>query len=301
MKRVFGLGKGRSMGISRTSQTATATPIPTSSGPLTAARGMDAPFTVQTSGNKPIAPSDLAAAAAAAAARQEVARQEAAGKLALNHILVINDIIKNSGLGALVGRLTTATAAAPAAAEAVAAPVVAAVASSSSSGGSVPLTWEQQAAADESRSSSGESSSQPDSPQQSAPHSSSADSCVPTSNVSDSGTNGYSLDKPSGTASGALLNGVAAWKAATPAAAPGPRSSDNQVRAAIDETLRRVVTHLLGGDAGTPLSPELREQAAVGAAALAFFHNRASAPRDMSAAAVVELRAACMAVMRELY
>ncbi|MEW5313638.1 MAG: hypothetical protein WDW38_005190 [Sanguina aurantia] len=293
MKRVFGLGKGRAMGISRTSQTTPANPVPSS--PPLAGRPMDAPFVVA-SASKAIAPSDLAAAAAAAAARQELARQEAAGKLALNHAMVIADILKNSGLGALVGRLTTASVLPQAAttAHVAAAPAVAS-SGSSSSGLSVPLTWEQQAAADDLASqagcSSAHSGSSPgadhspsgsSSSQHSAPPSSSvsSDPCLPGgSSTSTTGSDQQQQQQQP-------LSGVEAWKAATPAVAVS-RSNDDQVRAAIDETLRRVVTHL--------------EQAAVGAAALAFFHNRASAPRDMSAAAVVELRAACMAVMRELY
>jgi hypothetical protein len=39
----------------------------------------------------------------------------------------------------------------------------------------------------------------------------------------------------------------------------------------------------------------------VSAAALAFFRNRASAPRDMSAAATVQFRAACDAVLGHVY
>jgi hypothetical protein len=41
--------------------------------------------------------------------------------------------------------------------------------------------------------------------------------------------------------------------------------------------------------------------AAVGAAALAFFRSRASAPRDLSAAACDELRAACAAVLLDSF
>jgi hypothetical protein len=53
------------------------------------------------------------------------------------------------------------------------------------------------------------------------------------------------------------------------------------------------------GDAGP--KPEEPEAAAVSAAALAFFRNRASAPRDMSAAATVQFRAACDAVLAQVY
>jgi hypothetical protein len=53
------------------------------------------------------------------------------------------------------------------------------------------------------------------------------------------------------------------------------------------------------GDAGP--KPDEPEAAAVSAAALAFFRNRASAPRDMSAAATVQFRAACDAVLAQVY
>jgi glutathione S-transferase len=43
------------------------------------------------------------------------------------------------------------------------------------------------------------------------------------------------------------------------------------------------------------------ESAAIGAAALAFFRNRVSAPRDVSAGAAERLRAACDAVLRDIY
>jgi hypothetical protein len=53
------------------------------------------------------------------------------------------------------------------------------------------------------------------------------------------------------------------------------------------------------GDAGP--KPDEPEAAAVSVAALAFFRNRASAPRDMSAAATVQFRAACDAVLAQVY
>lgn len=53
------------------------------------------------------------------------------------------------------------------------------------------------------------------------------------------------------------------------------------------------------GDAGP--KPDEPEAAAVSAACLAFFRNRASAPRDMSAAATVQFRAACDAVLAQVY
>ena len=43
------------------------------------------------------------------------------------------------------------------------------------------------------------------------------------------------------------------------------------------------------------------EANALGSAALAFFHNRASAPRDLSAAAAEQLRAACLKVLISMY
>lgn len=61
------------------------------------------------------------------------------------------------------------------------------------------------------------------------------------------------------------------------------------------------LSHVLccAGDAGP--KPDEPEAAAVSAAALAFFRNRASAPRDMSAAATVQFRAACDAVLAQVY
>jgi hypothetical protein len=56
--------------------------------------------------------------------------------------------------------------------------------------------------------------------------------------------------------------------------------------------------HMSGDPGPKPTEPEA---AAVSAAALAFFRNRASAPRDMSAAATVQFRAACDAVLAHVY
>ena len=53
------------------------------------------------------------------------------------------------------------------------------------------------------------------------------------------------------------------------------------------------------GTAG-PRHPDL-EAAPLGSAALTFFAQRASAPRDLSAAAAHELRAACYAVLKDMY
>uniref|UniRef100_A0A383VDH2 GST N-terminal domain-containing protein n=1 Tax=Tetradesmus obliquus TaxID=3088 RepID=A0A383VDH2_TETOB len=71
------------------------------------------------------------------------------------------------------------------------------------------------------------------------------------------------------------------------------------VRNAVTFHLDRLTTLLLTGSAGPRVTEP--EAAAVGAAALAFFRNRASAPRDMSAAATVQFRAACDAVLADIY
>jgi glutathione S-transferase len=71
------------------------------------------------------------------------------------------------------------------------------------------------------------------------------------------------------------------------------------VRNAVIFHLDRLISMLLTGSAGPRVAEP--EAAAVGAAALAFFRNRASAPRDMSAAATVQFRAACDAVLADIY
>lgn len=71
------------------------------------------------------------------------------------------------------------------------------------------------------------------------------------------------------------------------------------VRNAVHLHLDRLCNMLLTGNAGP--KAERPEAAAIGAAALAFFRNRASAPRDMSAAATVQFRAACDAVLADIY
>jgi hypothetical protein len=68
---------------------------------------------------------------------------------------------------------------------------------------------------------------------------------------------------------------------------------------AVDLQLRRVCMLLLTGRPGPQALS--REAAAVGSAALAFFRNRASAPRDVSAAAADKLRAACDEALRTIY
>jgi len=67
----------------------------------------------------------------------------------------------------------------------------------------------------------------------------------------------------------------------------------------VDFALRRMATYLLTGRAGDK-HPEAHGRA-VGAATLSYFRNRASSPRDMSAAAAAAMRAACDAVLRETY
>ena len=66
-----------------------------------------------------------------------------------------------------------------------------------------------------------------------------------------------------------------------------------------EAALLRVCTTLLTGDAGP--SPASKEAVALQVACLAYFRNLGSAPRDMSAAAMVELRAACDHVVQAAY
>jgi hypothetical protein len=68
---------------------------------------------------------------------------------------------------------------------------------------------------------------------------------------------------------------------------------------AVEFHLDKLCSMLLTGEPGPKAEDD--EAAAVGAAALAFFRNRASAPRDMSAAATVQFRAACDAVLAHVY
>jgi glutathione S-transferase len=77
-----------------------------------------------------------------------------------------------------------------------------------------------------------------------------------------------------------------------------PRIS-SAVRLAVELVLDQLCNMLLTGDPGPKADDP--EAAAVGTAALAFFRNRASAPRDMSAAATVQFRAACDALLAQLY
>lgn len=54
--------------------------------------------------------------------------------------------------------------------------------------------------------------------------------------------------------------------------------------------------------AGTPgQRHDCIEACAIGSAALVFFRNRISAPRDVSAAAAVELRNACSEILQDMF
>lgn len=68
---------------------------------------------------------------------------------------------------------------------------------------------------------------------------------------------------------------------------------------AVDYHLLRVCCQLLTGNPG-PQAPQA-EAKSMGAAALAFFRNRASSPRDMSAAGTEEFRTACDAVLADIF
>ncbi len=63
--------------------------------------------------------------------------------------------------------------------------------------------------------------------------------------------------------------------------------------------LSDVSRYLRAGIPG-PRHPDL-EAAAIGSAALVFFAQRASSPRDLSAAACSELRHACFEVLKDMY
>ena len=67
----------------------------------------------------------------------------------------------------------------------------------------------------------------------------------------------------------------------------------------VESALLRVCSTLLSGDPG--LSPRSKEAVAVQVAALAYFRNLGTSPRDMSAAAMDELRAACDVVIQAAY
>lgn len=78
------------------------------------------------------------------------------------------------------------------------------------------------------------------------------------------------------------------------------------VRQAVEGQIDRLVALLQAASpaeaaALLACSPDDAEAAALGAPALAFFRNRASAPRDMSGAAVEQLRAACDALLMHMY
>lgn len=71
------------------------------------------------------------------------------------------------------------------------------------------------------------------------------------------------------------------------------------VQDAVDHAMRRLANYLLLGKPGP--KNEDAEARAIGAAGLAYFRNRASAPRDLSANACHELREACLAVVKDSY
>lgn len=66
-----------------------------------------------------------------------------------------------------------------------------------------------------------------------------------------------------------------------------------------EAALLRVCATLLTGDPGR--SPTSKEAVAIQVACLAYFRNLGSAPRDMCADAMQELRAACDEVIRAAY
>ena len=68
---------------------------------------------------------------------------------------------------------------------------------------------------------------------------------------------------------------------------------------AVDFHLRRVCQYLLTGEVGRKAGNV--EARCIGAVALVFFKNAVMAPRDMSAAAAEELRAACDLVIDHVY
>jgi hypothetical protein len=74
---------------------------------------------------------------------------------------------------------------------------------------------------------------------------------------------------------------------------------EGRLRAEVEAALLRVSAWLLTGQAGR--SPESREAVAIQVAALAYFRNLASAPRDMTAPAVEQLRRACDCVIQAAY
>lgn len=78
-----------------------------------------------------------------------------------------------------------------------------------------------------------------------------------------------------------------------------PIETSPVLRDAVDHALQRVCQYLVEGTPGPKNSD--RGATSIGAAALAFFRNRISAPRDVSAAAAKELRAACDEVLKALY
>lgn len=78
-----------------------------------------------------------------------------------------------------------------------------------------------------------------------------------------------------------------------------PAEPSRQLMDAVDFALRRMASWLLTGHGG-PKHADAHGRA-VGAATLSYFRNRASSPRDMSAAAAAEMRRACDAVLQDTY
>lgn len=74
---------------------------------------------------------------------------------------------------------------------------------------------------------------------------------------------------------------------------------EKRVRAEVEAGLMRVCSCLLTKSPGA--SPLSKEAVAIQVAAVAYFRNLATAPRDMSAAAVTQLRRACDEVLQAAY
>ena len=68
---------------------------------------------------------------------------------------------------------------------------------------------------------------------------------------------------------------------------------------AVNWTLLRLATYMLTGQVGR--RPGTAEQAQVGVACLAYLRSRVCAPRDMSAPAATQLRAACDVLLANTY
>ncbi len=68
---------------------------------------------------------------------------------------------------------------------------------------------------------------------------------------------------------------------------------------AVEHHLLRLCSLLVSGEPGPAATSA--PAAAAGAAAIAFFRNRTSSPRDMSASAAEQLRAACDVLLLDVY